>query len=776
MSTLNTVAPLQNESLFRWEFGGPLGGLPPEQAWQVIAAVAVGGAVWILASYMWTLVKIGWAPRLLLAGLRCGLLLLLLAVLAGPTRIERNYVHREKRPLAVLVDRSESMTAGGARGQRRLDDALRQWRQLAPAAGANDGGLRAFTFADGTAEVATAETETMAMPAGQTRLFRALDHVLANAPAGGWAGVVTLTDGLDTGETDGAAALASTARAAVAAGTPLYFVAGYNEEERAEQKKPFITWRDLTAPVRVRPNSKFAIELTVESYQTKPWSVPVRVRVGDAWREAPPFFVNAGRRVGVWRTEIQAEAPGPLMIEVQAGEGDRKLVALARVQVVAPKTAMQILHYQGALDWGQRFLIDILRRDPEWRVLGAVTMRPDSPPVIPAALGAPRPIRLPQTAANLAGFDAVVLAGASPAQFQAKEQAALTEWVRQGGSLLFLSPDAAAAAGFAGTELERLLPVVFAPADGAGPASKRRAGSAQRAKTNPLKPGPRSDLTEFAWEPGAGEIFGSEGTLPRPRFASYVPVLRAKPGAVVIARHPRENAPGREEPAILLAWQRFGRGRTAIMTCDSLWRWKMQEPSGSHDVERFWQQLFAWLARQPERELRFEQAPVYAEVGQPLALRVAGKDSAPTTARALLSREKFTDLATDGPAQDGVTTYRWTPPEPGLWQLAAQSDNGELAQHWVTVRPPAKPEEKKVETGERSGRPPDVAALQNLARRTGGALLDERPPAAWTTGEKERTDLVSEQRVLLWHHRNLFALLAGLYTLELLLRRWQRLL
>lgn len=764
-----TMPPMQSDSLLRWEFGGPLSGLPAEQAWGILGVVALGGLVWIGASYYWTLVRLGLAPRLLLCGLRFLLLLALLTALAGPTRIERSYVHREVRPLALLVDRSDSMTAANTGGERRLDEALRYWRRIASVAEQGHGSLPTWVFADGRQEAAGG------LATRETHLFRALQDTLAQAPPGGWAGIVTLTDGLDTTEGEQAEAATTVVRAAAAAGTPLYFVVGRTVSEKTETREPFLTWHDFVVPPQVRPRSTFAIELTVESYQATPRTVPVRLRVGTEWRQADPVFLNAGRRASVWRAEVAAEQPGDLLLEVRAGEGTEELVALAKVAVVAPRTSCEVLHCQGTLDWGQRFLSELLRRDPAYRLRTVARVQSDGELLATATMGRKlQRVQMPTSVAGLVGLDVIVLADVSAAQLGPAEQAALVEWVRKGGALLLIGGDGALTSTLAGSELERALPVAFGPAaEAASPAATSQPGR-RYARRDFARSSPPA-LQPFVWEPKAREVFTADDALPQPMFETWAPVARAKPGAEILARHSGGKTPEGEE-AILLAWQRFGRGRSMVMCCDSLWRWKLQQPSGDRAAEKFWQQLFAWLAQETEHHLHFDRAPLYAETGQTLTLRVVGQGAAPAQARAMLTGAKITELASGGATREGVTTYLWTPREAGLWQVAARSEEGESTQHWITVRTPVQPVTEQPKSGEDSGRPADEALLQTLASRTGGAVLDGPPPATWTTGEKERTDLVAERRAPLWHSRAWLAWLIGLYAVELIVRRLCKLL
>jgi hypothetical protein len=757
---------------FSWRFGGPLADLPPALAWSILATLGVAGLVWIIRNYRRTLVTLSPRRRVTLTSLRVVLWLILLLALAGPTRIERTFAQKQTRPLAVVLDRSDSMTAADNRGNRRADDALRRWRAVAPAAQKTFGDPKVFAFAEDFAALRSSD-DSAPLKTGRTRVFRAVQDTLKVAPAGGWGAVVLLTDGLDTGGDDPKPALEESVRAALAASTPVFSLAGRNRFAGGE----FLTLRDLTVPSQVPPRSKFTFELTLESFQSTARSVPVRLRVGTQWRPAEQLALPSGRRAVTWSADIDAGAPGPLPLELIVGEGAAAVSTRSEVRIAAPDTT-RILYYQGALDWGYRFLSDILRRDPAFSLTPIFNLAPEGAPRTRSAPAGALP-DLPDTAAGLDAYDVVVLANAAASQFTDAQQAALTAWVRAGGVLLFLAPDDDATHGYSGSELERMLPVVFTgdrienTNDTATADFRRRisqfgggahagteaifASQAKRARTAPA-------LSAFDWVPEASGLLGADTVAATPRFANFARVARAKPGATVLARHPSEKAAdGRG--AILLALQRYGRGQSAVLTSDALWRWKLNQPSKERGVEVFWQNLLAWLARERPRGPRFERTPLAAETGREVVLRTAGGRNPRLTAQ--LENSPASSLPATGQS-GGSRLHAWTPKSAGLWLLTLTDEDNRTARHWLSVS-------DAIPAGENSGLPPDEALLQELARRTGGSVLETTAPSAWLPAARETGgDLLREQRTPLWHGAALLIVLLALYATELLLRRrWQ---
>ena len=79
-----------------------------------------------------------------------------------------------------------------------------------------------------------------------------------------------------------------------------------------------------------------------------------------------------------------------------------------------------------------------------------------------------------------------------------------------------------------------------------------------------------------------------------PELIGYNRVGGVKPGAAVLAIDP--GADVLEGSNVLLAVQRYGRGRSMAFTGFSTWRWQMHLPSEDQSHERFWRQMIRWIS------------------------------------------------------------------------------------------------------------------------------------------------------------------------------------
>jgi len=77
-----------------------------------------------------------------------------------------------------------------------------------------------------------------------------------------------------------------------------------------------------------------------------------------------------------------------------------------------------------------------------------------------------------------------------------------------------------------------------------------------------------------------------------PALNDFNRTLDAKLGAIVLAKGLSEQKSG--DP-ILLAFQRYGRGRSMALTTGTTWHWRMEMDSKDQTFNLFWKQIARWL-------------------------------------------------------------------------------------------------------------------------------------------------------------------------------------
>jgi hypothetical protein len=752
-----------------WVFGGPLAHVPAETAWTILAVATGFCAVFAWISYRSSVGRLGLAQSLSLMALRTGLLVALLLCLANPVRVERETLKppersTEKPPppprLAVVLDRSDSMTLADNRGRSRLDDALTNWRRLEKSAQTYFGETQYFSFAEDLRPAPTLE-EAAKRTGGtsETKLYQSVSQLLKKPAGDRPDAIVVLTDGLDTSNESEA----QLSESAIAAGVPVYFVAGNNRSARPD---PFLRVREWRVPPAALPNSEFSLEVAFEAFSRTDrtqafslWQNGKRVMLGE-------LALTTGSNLVPRNFPVRVTEPGIYEFALRLGvAADAPLVARAITRVTSPRdTKVRVLLHQGTLDWGFRHFTEALRTDPLFEFFTIIT--PDTRLSIASRDATASTIvgRLPDTAQPLAKFDCVVLAQPSPERITPAQQQALVEFVRGGGALFVMSPDAEALARFNGTALEQLLPVFPDPA---GTVAENQTG--KLVPFTPTEAGRSSPI--FAKAAGAG---AASSTL-RPRFVDYAPVSRAKPGAEVLAIHPTGVDPVTKKPHILIASQAFGKGRGALLTTDTLWRWKLDEPSDSRVVETFWQQLLLAIGRPREpSSLRFVTVPAQVRVDQTVKLRIGGTtgEKPPVVVAKGPDGKPARLNATATQDAEAPWSVDWTPAQAGSWELGATTDDGSIANIFPFVVAEA--------VGEMARGAPALELLRTLAGETGGTLLTHEAPAAWTAPEvkpeQDPEPIVMERQHPRWNIWTLMMIALGLYAAELVMRRIWKLL
>lgn len=750
-------------SILEWQFGGWLRTWPTAAAWGTLGCVAVVGLWLVFRSYGRTRGKLTPSVRGGLAALRGSLLLLLLACLANPTRVLRQPPESARRELAVLVDRSASMSQPDHRGATRLADAVRLWK-LHEAEATN-----AFTtvthqrFAAGLDPVGSLDQAVKASESGpETHLYAALLKTLAAPPAA----IVCLTDGLDT-TTDKMPDLMT---AATARGVPLFFVVGHNRIRPAGETMKI---REVKIPARVLRQTRFTAGALVEMFSPVARDVPLELWSGPTKLAATNQPVREGMNSVSWQVEVAAGEPAAFPLEFRLGAGAQQLVA-GRTTRIVENTSVDLLYYQGALQWGYRFLRGALESDPSFRVT-AILNPALGVQLVAGVAGQSTLADLPEDARELKRFQIIVLAHTFADLLTPKQQQALLEYARGGGGVLFISPDNNATRRFSGTVLEQMLPVVFESATAAGNDEAERRFQQQMRALGGASAGPETsfanqaiarqtypELIPFNATPAGARLFRT--TPDAPRFNTFARVRAVKPGAEILAVHPTERSPD-NSPRVLVARQQFGAGFTAVMNTDLLWRWKLSLPSTNRAPEIFWQQFFLSLAQPasaPSVELTCRtESP---QLNHAVTLRVTGAtEAAPTlTIRSPQGQAQRLPLTADEANEAGTWQASFTPDREGCWEAQASTTDGDAAKlSFVVVA--------QAHTAEMMNLPPDVDGLRRLAEATGGTLIESGAPVFSQLKPEHAGDILRTQPI--WNTGWLVALLLGGYAIELVTRR-----
>jgi len=181
---------------------------------------------------------------------------------------------------------------------------------------------------------------------------------------------------------------------------------------------------------------------------------------------------------------------------------------------------------------------------------------------------------------------------------------------RGGGFLMMGGRNSFAGGRYQNSPIADILPVQMAPEASTPIIGRLKLAITDYGRTHPLmKLSPGADANVKQWSD-------------LPPLNDFNKTLDAKVGGIVLARGQTETR-GTSDP-ILLAYQRYGRGRTMALTSGSTWRWQMEMDHEDQTYELFWKQVLRWLVNtspdpvminsDKDTYLPGERVRIYAEI------------------------------------------------------------------------------------------------------------------------------------------------------------------
>jgi hypothetical protein len=217
-----------------------------------------------------------------------------------------------------------------------------------------------------------------------------------------------------------------------------------------------------------------------------------------------------------------------------------------------------------------------------------------------------------------------------------------------------------------------------------------------------------------------------------------------------------------------------------------LWRWGLHDPGAHHDMDKTWRQLMRWLVSDVPRrvELTVEPQPEHPNGGVLLQVRVRDPKFQPVD-DAILRLDVQPVLAEDDSGgATNVIRLQVEPSasEPGLYQATYTPRGTAGYQASVSVTNPAGAEVGRAVAGwsadlaaeEFRFLTPNVALLETLARKTGGALVASDQLESFARDLPHRQAPVMDAWTFpVWHTPALFGFALACFLSEWGLRRWK---
>jgi uncharacterized membrane protein len=546
-----------------------------------VAAIVVGLAiaVTILTYRAARSRSSGARHRIVLVSLRMAILGLMLFCLFRPVLVVKAAVSQQNF-LGVLLDDSRSMQISDVNGQSRGAFVRGQFAQDSPVmkALAEKFIIRTFRFSSASNRLGTPNELTFG--GSQTKLGTALDTArqeLAGLPL---AGLVMVSDGADT--TD--ASLSDALLALKAADVPVFTI-GVGEESLRKD----IQVGRISVPRSVLKGTSVLVDAVVTHTGFPGETVMLDVEDEGRIVGSQEVRLPAAGEPATARVRFTASEAGPRMfrfkITPQPGEMVTQNNSRETLIDVRDRTE-KILYFEGE----PRFELKFIRRavaDDKNLQLVALQRTADNKYL---RLGVDDADHLlggfPKTREELFSYRGLILGSIEAGAFTGDQLRMISEFVeRRGGGLLMLGgPRAFAEGSYAGTPVADVLPVVLER-----PAKSLEAGVVARLKVHPTRDGIAHAVTQL----GANEQASSAIWEKLPGVTSVNALRAIKPGAITLLNGTDE----RRRDQIVLAYQRYGRGKAIAFPIQDSWHWQMDAEIAVEDMthENYWRQLLRWL-------------------------------------------------------------------------------------------------------------------------------------------------------------------------------------
>jgi len=489
---------------------------------------------------------------------------------------------------------------------------------------------------------------------------------------------------------------------------------------------PDLELLSVLAPTYGLLNERISVFVTLQNHLTREVKTTVTV--------AGPGGTTGSKQVTI---PPMAQIQEMLVFTPQAeGEGDFTVKLPVEREEVFPqnnerkfhmairKETLKVLVVDSQPRWEFRYLRNALMRDPGVQV-NTVLYHPQ----IGMGDGAGYLGSFPSKREDLQGYDVVFIGDVGVTKgMLTPEQATLLRGLieQQASGLVFLPGSLGWQKTLKDSPLADLVPVETDYEKGAGMVNFTAGSGFSTSGETRLEltfRGRDHWLTMLATDPAANQAVWRG----LPGFYWYAPVVKAKPGAEVLAVH--ESARNQSGRIPLLVTRAAGSGKVLYMGTDAAWRWRKGVEDTYH--YRFWSQVVRWMSHQrhlaqsdgmrffftPESPKRGDKVRLSATVMDKLGTPITdGKVS--VTLKAPGGTNETIELAAEN-SEWGVYNGVFTPREGGRYEVDVASETaGRKMKTQIEVNVP---------TLEKVGLPAKLDVLREIAALTRGKYA--------TTGE-----------------------------------------
>ena len=636
-----------------------------------LIVIAIAAAIGIPALIVYARLRMRGGPRdrAVLLALRIAALALVVLAVMHPVLVVSEAVP-QRNVVGVLVDDSRSMRISDLNGTTRADAVrhlLGSRDSSLYAALAEKFVVRLFRFSGNGERVA--QLGDLTYDGVRTQLGPALEAARQELTGVPLSGLVLVSDGADNSQgslTDAVLSLGARHVPVFTVGVGRERFTKDIEVSRVEAPRSVLQGASLVVDVMVaqRGYSGDKVQLIVEdggrivSTQSVTLSgdgeaVPVRVRVPTN---------EPGARVLTFRIPAQ---PGEMVAQNNAQQ----------TIVNVSERREKILYIEGEPRWEMKFMRYAVRDDKNLQIVTLQRLAKDQFRRFSVDDSLDLVAGFPKTRDELFAYKGIILGSMEASYFTGDQLRMIADFVSErGGGLLALGGRRALGeGGFAGTPVGEVLPVDFV----GRPDEKSPYFS--ELKVDVTVPGSIHAATQIA----EAESTSAKRWKTMPPVSSVNRIGRAKPGATVLLTGTPTKGGERE---IVLAYQRYGRGKAIVFPIQDSWLWQMDASVSLEDMtfESYWRQLLRWLVNDVPSRVMVAAAGDEASPGDPVELEAEISDrtflkvnNAEAVARVTSPSGNVSEMPLEwSVTRDGEYKASFTPTEKGLYRVDVRARVG----------------------------------------------------------------------------------------------------
>lgn len=607
--------------------------------------------------------------------------------------------------------------------------------------------IRLIAVGDGAVEIDT--VEELKFDSSRSDLTHALSDVVAGKLGSDTASVVVLSDGGDSSKLEVSSVLSQLKASGIAVN-----VVGVGADEFQND----VEISDVRLTRRVIAGDTVEAEVVIRQTGFNGKTVTLNVEKDGSLLTSKPVTFATDESYTL-TLPVELEEPGQYPLNFTIDPLPNELLSqnnTVTTTIFADDAPLDVLHFEGEPRFEVKFLRRALFEESFIRLRSLIRTAENKYYRVGVVDANELEDGFPESEKELFQYDVLVIGSANSELLGEREQTLIRDFVaRRGGGLLLLgSANSFAEGGFRDSILADTMPIALTEKAG----TYRRLAKVRPA---PAQSSPLIRLPEATWE-----------SLPELTIVN--PIRKAKPGATVVLEGHVEN----EEPLIVLATHRYGRGKVATLTVRNTWRWQMHADIGPEDTthETLMRQITRWLGRDVpgQTEMTISDTKVaqgeavavsvrsVSEVFQPLPGNevLTGKRLEVTTPSGQILLPEF--VASTDTRDSGETSFIAN--EAGRYDLRIVADDETvLSTDQIEVFASG----QEFFQAQR-----DSDLLGAIAEQTGGRYLganqfDSIPDAIKSTRRIE----LRQERIELWKTPFMLCLLLGLAIIDWLLRK-----